>query len=99
MLFFGGCTYYELIENEIFDEANEYYEIVNGYMTLVDNSTIERPIISSEPTTYYNNANMASFYQKVNIPQIVLMPDIIMNLANIKLVGLVILMVDVPIMN
>ena len=38
-------------------------------MTLVDNITIERPIISSEPTTYYNNANMASFYQKVNIPQ------------------------------
>lgn len=66
---FGGCTYYELIENEMFDEANQYYELVNGYMTLVDNSTIERPIISSEPTTYYNNANMASFYQKVNIPQ------------------------------
>ena len=31
--FFGGCTYYELIENEMFDEANQYYELVNGYMT------------------------------------------------------------------
>lgn len=66
---FRGCTYYDLIENEMFDESKEYYELVNNNMRLVDNSTIERPIISTEETTYYNNANMASFYQKITIPR------------------------------
>ena len=41
----------------MFDESKEYYELVNNNMRLVDNSTIERPIISTEETTYYNNAN------------------------------------------
>ena len=60
----NGCTYYELIEDEYFDETKTYYELYNGRMRLLDNSTIE---VNSYPNPYYNNANMANFYRQVTI--------------------------------
>lgn len=67
---YGGCTYYQLINNENFDEGQNYYEIVNGNMTLVDNSTIDRPIISVDEIINNNldsNANMAGYYEKFSV--------------------------------
>lgn len=63
----NGCTYYDLIEYEDFDENSEYYYLSNGTMTLLDNSTIDRELIYSGPTPYYTNANMANFYRQVSI--------------------------------
>ena len=66
----GGCTYYERIENENFNENNEYYQLEYGSMTQVDNDTIERPILG---TGYVNgfkeNSNMAGFYRRITIPR------------------------------
>lgn len=63
----GGCTYYQLISNENFDPDSTYYHVVSNSMTLVDNSTINRPVLSSEVDPDFVNKNMSSFYKKVHI--------------------------------
>lgn len=62
----SGCTYYQKIENENFNENNTYYYLRNNTMTVLDNSTIDRDIISEEPYDY-TGLNMATYYQKINI--------------------------------
>ncbi len=62
----SGCTYYQKIENENFNENNTYYYLRNNTMTVLDNSTIDRDIISEE-TFDYTGLNMATYYQKINI--------------------------------
>lgn len=42
---FYGCTYYQKINGENFDESKSYYELKNNRMSLVDNDTLERPVI------------------------------------------------------
>ncbi len=65
------CTLYRKIQNENFDESKTYYELVyNGsynQMRELDNSTIQRPIISSEVNEDFVNSNMASFFKKVTL--------------------------------
>lgn len=67
---YDGCTYYDYIENENYQEGEVYYKLVNNNMTLVDPSTLNRPIISSEEKVNSNinsDANMAAYYKKVTI--------------------------------
>ena len=59
------CTYYQRITNENFDENNTYYYLDNGYMNELDNSTIEREIISEGVNTDLIDANMSTYYQQV----------------------------------
>lgn len=56
------CTYYEKIENENFDENNTYYYLNDGYMTLLDNSTIEKELDRIEIDDNFVDTNMAGFY-------------------------------------
>ena len=63
----SNCYYYQRIENENFDERQTYYELSSGQMSLVDNSTIQRPIISSNVSQDYIDANMSTYYQKVDV--------------------------------
>lgn len=66
----SGCTYYDYIENENYQDGQDYYELKNRNMTLVDPSTLNRPIISSEEkvnTNISKDANMSAYYKKVNI--------------------------------
>lgn len=66
----SGCTYYSLINDENYQEGEEYYELVNRNMSLVDPTTLNRPIISFEEKQNPNisaDANMASYYKKVTI--------------------------------
>lgn len=65
----GGCTYYDLIDGENFNENSTYYELRNNNMQLVDNSTIDRPIIEIIEDHSYENGSMASFYRKVLVPR------------------------------
>ena len=44
----GGCIYYDLIENEDYDDANTYYHLVNGTMAELDPSTLDFEIIRDE---------------------------------------------------
>ena len=66
--FLNGCTYYQKIGNENFDDSKTYYELKNGSMSLVDNSSIERPIISVTINKEFEGANMATFFRKVSVP-------------------------------
>lgn len=60
------CTYYELIENENYNQENTYYQLVNNRMTIVDSSDI--PLVSyTELNPLFNGMNMAGFYRKVTI--------------------------------
>ena len=52
----GGCIYYDLIENEDYDEANTYYHLVNGTMAELDPSTLDFEIIRDE---YVENENIS----------------------------------------
>lgn len=61
------CTYYQRITNENFDENNTYYYLNNGYMTKLDNSTINREVLSEEVNTDLIDANMSTYYQEVSI--------------------------------
>lgn len=61
------CTYYQRITNENFDENNTYYYLSNGYMTELDNSTIDREILSEEVNTDLIDANMSTYYQEVSL--------------------------------
>ena len=60
---FRGCTYYDLIEEENFSDTETYYELKNGYMQRVDNSSIEIPIIDYTVDELYDTSNMAGFYK------------------------------------
>lgn len=65
-----GCTYYSYITNENYKDGQDYYELVNNNMTLVDPSTLDRPIISTEEKENPNlgiDANMSAYYKKVTI--------------------------------
>ena len=66
---FGGCTYYDLINGENFNENATYYELQNNNMQLVDNSTINRPLIETIEDTSYENGIMSSFYRKILVPR------------------------------
>lgn len=61
------CTYYQRITNENFDENNTYYYLNNGYMTKLDNSTINREVLSEEVNTDLIDANMSTYYQEVSL--------------------------------
>lgn len=65
------CTYYKLIENENFDENKTYYYLRNSgwysRMTELDNSTIERPIISEGPDEALIGANMSTYFEQVEL--------------------------------
>ncbi len=65
-----GCTYYELIVSEPFSNSNNYYELVNGHMSMINNNTIPP---GTYETVFRNDFkegyNMASFYKQVNIPR------------------------------
>lgn len=63
----GGCTYYKKIENEDFNENNTYYYLRNGRMYELDNSTIDRDIISEEPITDFVDQNMVTYFKKINL--------------------------------
>lgn len=65
----GGCTQYTRITNENFDANSTYYHLVNGYMTLLDNSTINLTVISDEFVVNEDiaGANVAGFYRTVTI--------------------------------
>ena len=56
------CTYYKKIEDENFDINATYYYLDNGYMTLLDNSTIERVYVRTDINENFDNSNMAGFY-------------------------------------
>ena len=59
------CTYYQRIDNENFDENNTYYYLRNGYMTELDNSTIEREVLSETANPDFIDANMSTYYEQV----------------------------------
>ena len=61
----NGCIYYDKIDNEIFDSSNSYYELKDGNMQLVDNSTIERPIIGTKNFSY-DGINMSTYFRKIS---------------------------------
>lgn len=64
----GKCTYYERIQSENFNENNVYYQLVSGTMTLVDNSTIDREIISEGYEDGFSDSTIvAGFYRKVTL--------------------------------
>lgn len=65
--FFSTCKMYEKIESEVFDENAVYYQVVNGTMTEVDNSKVERPIneVIIEPD--YQNKNMSNYFEKIEL--------------------------------
>ena len=67
---YGGCTYYELINNEPYDPNQTYYELTGGHMQQVDPSTLPPPV---QHTGYMNgfnaNYNMSTYYKLINIPR------------------------------
>ena len=58
----GGCTVYELIDNEPFNNNSTYY-YVDGTMTLFDNESMAYYVVSPA----YQNMNMASYFKEVRI--------------------------------
>ena len=60
-----GCTYYEEVESDIYDEEKDYYELQNNRMQIVDIPSTLEPTSVNE--TYYNsfdeNSNMSGFYR------------------------------------
>lgn len=63
---YNGCTYYELIQNENFDNNNTYYYLDNGYMNQLDNSTITLQVDQIIPNPA-KVGNMSGFYELVKI--------------------------------
>lgn len=64
----GTCTYYERIQDEMFNENNTYYHLVNGNMTRLDNSTIDRPVISEGFNGGFDEASlMVGYYRAVTL--------------------------------
>ena len=61
------CTYYQRINGENFDENNTYYYLNNGYMTELDNSTINREVLYDGVDPDLIDANMSTYYQEVSI--------------------------------
>ncbi len=58
-----GCTVYQKIENETFNNNNTYYELVNGRLTRYDNENKAYWAVISA----YENKNMASYFREVHI--------------------------------
>jgi len=66
----GGCTYYDRIDGEYYDESNTYYQVVNRNMTEVDHDDIERVLIGYDFANGFDaNTSLASFFRLVNIPR------------------------------
>ena len=63
----NGCVYYQKIEDENFDVNGSYYELKNGSIQKVDNSTIERPIDSIIVDKDFDGVNMSTYFRKINI--------------------------------
>ena len=63
----GGCTYYDLIDGEMFDENNTYYRLQGNTMREVDNSTIDRELIDTIVDSAYEDGNMSSYYRRVTV--------------------------------
>lgn len=63
----NGCVYYQKIEDENFDVNGSYYELKNGSIQKVDNSTIERPINSIIVDKDFDGVNMSTYFRKINI--------------------------------
>ena len=62
------CTYYQKIQNENFDENQTYYQLSGGRMNQLDNSTIQREILSEEENPDLIGNNMATYYESITIP-------------------------------
>lgn len=63
----GGCTYYSKITNEIFSSSSTYYQLVNGSMTIVDNSTLQRPVNQVIIEDGYEGINMTTYYRTKHV--------------------------------
>lgn len=68
----GGCTVYVMIENELYDDSNTYYELSNGNMVELDINSLPLPIIDYEITTntvelFDDYDNMSTYFEKVTI--------------------------------
>lgn len=61
------CTYYEMIENEVFDSSRSYYYLNNyGRMALLNNDTVELPIVDVLIIEEFRNSNMSGFYEPIS---------------------------------
>ena len=62
---YGGCTYYERIENQNYDEDTTYYYLRNNNMTVLDHDTLPR--VPDQTHEEYNedigNKNIAGYYR------------------------------------
>ncbi len=66
----NGCTYYEKIEGENFDDSLTYYELKNNRMQEVDNSSINRELIDvvTKVNDDFKSDNvMSGFYKRISI--------------------------------
>lgn len=61
---YGGCTYYQIINNQNYQEGTTYYYVRNNSMTALNPSTLPRvPITHEEYNEDIGNKNVAGYYK------------------------------------
>lgn len=65
----SGCTYYEMIDGEYFNDSNTYYELVGGTIQYIDNGSLPFEYGNVYQPGFDDNSVMAGYYRSVNIPR------------------------------